>query len=96
VIPDPLRSQVRDAIARAWAAAVESGDLAALPEDAPRPSIDIERPAKPEHGDLSTNLAMKLAKPYRRGPLELATLLAAKLVRGSGPDGPIEATRQVR
>ena len=91
VIPDPLRSQVRDSIARAWAAAIESGDLPALPDDAPRPTIDIERPANPEHGDLSTNLAMKLAKPYRRGPLELATLLAAKLVRGSGPDGPIEA-----
>ncbi len=91
MIPDPLRTQVREAVERAWAAAVASGDLPPLPEDAARPTIDIERPAKPEHGDRSTNLAMKLARPYRRAPLELATLLAAKLVRGSGPDGPIEA-----
>ena len=33
---------------------------------------------------------MKLARPYRRAPLELATLLAAKLVRdGSAPDGDV-------
>jgi arginyl-tRNA synthetase len=91
VIPDPLRTQVRDAIERAWAAATSSGDLPALPVEAARPSIDIERPANPDHGDLSTNLAMKLARPYRRPPMELATLLAAKVVRASGPDGPIEA-----
>ncbi len=37
---------------------------------------------------------MKLARPYRRAPLELATLLAAKLVRDAGREGsdsPIEA-----
>jgi len=91
VIPDPLRTQVRESVARAWAAAVASGDLPALPEDAARPSIDIERPANPDHGDLATNLAMKLARPYRRGPQELATLLAAKIVRDSGAEGPVEA-----
>jgi arginyl-tRNA synthetase len=89
----PLRSQARAAIERAWAAAVESGAVPDLPE-ADRPTIDVARPAKPEHGDLATNLAMKLARPYRRAPLELATLLAAKLVRdaaGEGSDSPIEA-----
>ncbi|MFP5342033.1 MAG: arginine--tRNA ligase [Candidatus Limnocylindria bacterium] len=91
MIPAPLRSQVRAAVERAWRAAIEGGDLPALPGEAARPAIDVERPANPEHGDLSTNLAMKLARPYRRPPMELATLLAAKLVRGSGPDGPIEA-----
>ena len=30
---------------------------------------------------------MKLARPYRRAPLEIATLLAAKLVRDAGGDG---------
>jgi arginyl-tRNA synthetase len=91
VIPDPLRTQVRASIARAWAAAVASGDLPALSDDVARPAIEVERPADPAHGDLSTNLAMKLARPYRRPPLELATLLAAKIVRESGADGPIEA-----
>jgi arginyl-tRNA synthetase len=91
VIPAPLRTQVRAAVARAWAAAEASGDLPALPDDQARPAIEIERPANREHGDLSTNLAMKLARPYRRSPMELAVLLAAKIVRDSGADGPIEA-----
>ena len=43
VIPAPIRQQVRDAIERAWAAAVESGALPGLaPED--RPTIEVERP----------------------------------------------------
>jgi arginyl-tRNA synthetase len=84
VIPAPIRRQVRDAIEQAWAATIESGALPDLPADA-RPAIEVERPADPKHGDLATNLAMKLARPYRRAPIELATLLAAKLVRGGGP-----------
>jgi arginyl-tRNA synthetase len=94
VIPAPLRTQVRDAIARAWAAAIETGGLPPLPEDAARPAVEVEHPADPAHGDLATNLAMKLARPYRKPPLEIATLLAAKLVRDASADGsasPVEA-----
>ncbi len=99
MIPAPLRSQVRAALERAWAAAIESGALSPLPDDAPRPSIEVERPANPEHGDLASNLAMKLARPYQRSPLELATLLAAKLVRDAAETGsgsPIEAVEVAR
>jgi arginyl-tRNA synthetase len=93
VIPVPIRHQARAAIERAWEAAVASGGLPALPDDQPRPSIEIERPANPEHGDLASNLALKLARPYRKAPLEIATLLAAKLVRDAAthPDSPVEA-----
>ena len=94
MIPAPLRRQVRDAVERAWATAIETGALPALPDDAARSAVEVERPANPEHGDLATNLAMKLARPYRKPPLELATLLAAKLVRDAAADGarsPIEA-----
>ncbi|MBA2381854.1 MAG: arginine--tRNA ligase [Chloroflexi bacterium] len=70
----PVRSQVRTAIDRAWKRAVQAGDLPSTTES--RPSIDIERPAKPEHGDLAVNLAMKLARPYRKAPLEIARILA--------------------
>jgi arginyl-tRNA synthetase len=93
VIPPPLRTQVRHAIDRAWARAIDDGALSAL-DDENRPVIEVERPANPEHGDFSTNLAMKLARPYKRAPLEVATLLAAKLVRdGSAPgsSSPVEA-----
>jgi arginyl-tRNA synthetase len=94
VIPAPMRTQVHEALARAWDAAIESGALPALPDDASRPAIEVEHPADPSHGDLATNLAMKLARPYRKAPLEIATLLAAKLVRDASANptaSPVEA-----
>ena len=41
---------------------------------APGAAVDvhIERPKNPEHGDLSSNLAMQLAKQLRRNPREVA------------------------
>jgi arginyl-tRNA synthetase len=94
VIPEALRRQARAAIERAWDAAIASGALPPLPDGAARPAIEVEHPADPRHGDLATNLAMKLAKPYRKPPLEIATILAAKLVRdAAAPDStsPVEA-----
>jgi arginyl-tRNA synthetase len=35
--------------------------------------IHIERPKNPEHGDLSSNVAMQLSKKLRRNPREVAT-----------------------
>ena len=93
VIPPALRTQIRRAVQDAWERAIAEGALTTL-DDAARPVVEVERPAKPEHGDFATNLAMKLARPYRRAPLELATLLAAKMVRdGSAPaaTSPVEA-----
>jgi arginyl-tRNA synthetase len=86
VIPDPIRRQVHDAVTRAWDEAVRSGALPELAIDQ-RPAVEVERPADPVHGDLATNLAMKLARPYRRAPMEIATILAAKLVRDPGAEG---------
>ncbi len=37
----------------------------------------LERPADPEHGDYATTLALRLAKPLRRPPREIAEELAA-------------------
>lgn len=34
--------------------------------------VHLERPKNPEHGDLSTNIAMQLAKPLKRNPREVA------------------------
>ena len=93
MIPPPLRTQVRHAIDAAWTRAIDDGAFTPLDEES-RPTVEVERPAKAEHGDFATNLAMKLARPYRRPPLELATVLAAKLVRGgsaAGSSSPIEA-----
>ena len=81
----PIRTQVRDAVRRAWDAAVGHGSLAAPDGDGTPPAeVEIERPAKPEHGDLASNLAMKLARPYRRAPLDIARAIAAEIEAESG------------
>jgi arginyl-tRNA synthetase len=74
----PLRSRARSVLEAAWERATASG---ALPPVAAidRPEIEIERPANPEHGDLASNLAMKLARPCRMAPLRIAEALAAEL-----------------
>ncbi|MSQ80387.1 MAG: arginine--tRNA ligase [Candidatus Methylopumilus sp.] len=42
-------------------------------------SIQMDRPKSIEHGDFSTNLAMMLAKPMKKNPRELASLIIEKL-----------------
>ena len=90
--PAPIRTQVRLAIERAWAQAIESGALPALALPAPalpalaadaesRPDVQIERPADPLRGDFASNLAMKLARPCRMAPLSIASVLVAELQR---------------
>jgi arginyl-tRNA synthetase len=41
-------------------------------------SIQLDRPKSIEHGDFSSNLAMMLAKPLKKNPRELATLIIEK------------------
>jgi len=93
-IPVPIRSQVRHAVERAWQRAIERGALPALAGDAEPPTVDVERPANPEHGDLASNLAMKLARPYRRGPLDIARAvadeIAAESSEGRSPIASVE------
>ena len=91
--PDAIRSRARAAVERAWDAAVRTGLLPALPEDAARPAIGIERPTNPAFGDLATNLAMQLARPLRKPPLEIAEAIATAL--RDGPDGDLIASAEV-
>ncbi|MFC5473164.1 arginine--tRNA ligase [Paraherbaspirillum soli] len=45
-----------------------------------QPSVTLERPRDPSHGDVACNIAMQLAKPLKKNPRELAqTLVAAVL-----------------
>ena len=92
--PAPIRELVRAAVERAWSRAVEAGRLPAPASDE-RPAVEIERPANPEHGDFASNLAMKLARPYRRAPLEIARALADELAEGGDPDSPIATSDAV-
>ena len=74
----PLDERSTTCSERAWQAAESGGALPVVP-DAERPAIEVTRPADPAHGDLATNLALKLARPMRRSPLAIAEALAAAL-----------------
>lgn len=74
----PLRTEVREAVAAAWASVVAAGTVPPLP-DGETVTVEVDRPANPVHGDFATNLALRLAKPCRRAPLEIARALAAAL-----------------
>ncbi len=68
-----------DELSAAVLAAVEAS-LAAGEFAGPRPSeIVLERPKNREHGDYTTNIAMRLAKAAGRPPREIAELIAARL-----------------
>ncbi len=75
-----LRRLVLDAIDRAWSRAIEAGALPGLADEL-RPRVEVERPAEPEHGDFASNLAMRLARPYRMAPIAIASVLAAELAK---------------
>jgi arginyl-tRNA synthetase len=80
-----LRSTAQAAVLDAFQQAVESGALTAPESSLTVADIQVDRPAKPEHGDLSSNLALRLAKPQRKSPMEIAKAIAAAL-----PDnGPV-------
>ena len=91
--PAAVRARVRAAIGRAWAAAVAEGRLPAIEDPAAAPDVEVERPANPAFGDVATNLAMKLARPLRRSPLDIAEALAASLRQG--PDAGLFAAVDV-
>lgn len=86
VLPS-LRHQARQAVERAWVEAVRTEVLPPIAADADTPPVEIAIPANPEHGDLASNLAMKLARPLRRPPLAIAEALAAAL--RAQPGSPI-------
>jgi arginyl-tRNA synthetase len=86
----PLRTQTRRAVEDAWRRAIASGALpspeggqdrlgATGPGIAALPVVEIERPAKPEHGDFATSVALKLARPYRRSPMAIAQAIATEI-----------------
>ena len=69
-----------------------SNALAGMPElsDAARElSIDgsIERTRDPSHGDFASNVAMRLAKPARRPPRELAEKIVARIGKSDDIEG---------
>ncbi|HWC37025.1 MAG TPA: arginine--tRNA ligase [Acidimicrobiales bacterium] len=62
---------VRDVLADSVLAALADLEVEPLP-----PAVALERPARPEHGDWSTNVALTSAKAAGRSPRDLAAALA--------------------
>ncbi|HEX7543380.1 MAG TPA: arginine--tRNA ligase [Candidatus Limnocylindrales bacterium] len=82
-----LRSQVKQAIE-----AARQQIRAELPEpDEPLDvATDVERPADPTRGDFASTVALKLAKPLRRPPMQIAQAIAAHVATtATDPDSPI-------
>jgi arginyl-tRNA synthetase len=70
-----LKQQIQTLLAALVARLADSGELPLI--DAP--AFVVEPPRNPDHGDFSTNLAMVLAKPCRKPPLEVARMLVAAI-----------------
>jgi arginyl-tRNA synthetase len=94
--PGSLRARVREVVERAWVDAVTSGNLPALEDGVAPPAVEVDRPANPAFGDFATNLAMKLARPLRRSPLEIAEVLAGALRSAAASDGLIASVDVAR
>ena len=76
----PGAGPVRRALGRGSAAATHRA----------RAPVTIERPADPTCGDFASNIALRLAKPYRRAPLEIAGAIAAHVATtATDPASPI-------
>ena len=54
--------------------------LAETPDPA---QVVVERARDPQHGDFASNIAMRLAKPARKNPRELAQAIVAALPKNS-------------
>ncbi len=50
-----------------------------------KPTIALERPRDPSHGDAACNIAMQIAKPLRKNPRELAQAIVAAVEAQDSP-----------
>jgi arginyl-tRNA synthetase len=69
----------RDLVAAAFAAALARATKKNGWPGTESEPIDAEIPKDPTHGDYSTSVALRLAKPLRRDPREIATVIAAEV-----------------
>lgn len=70
-----IKADLARLIGSAVVSAQSAGDLPAFE----RPEIVVEQPRKPEHGDFATPIALQLARPARRAPLDIARILTRHL-----------------
>ncbi|HZV66685.1 MAG TPA: arginine--tRNA ligase [Telluria sp.] len=56
-----------------------------------QPSVVLERPRDPSHGDIACNIAMQLAKQLKTNPRELANRLVAALLADPAAKGLVDS-----
>lgn len=83
---DDARELMGQALASALQRAQRDGVIPAVPA----PEIRIQRPPSAEHGDYASNVALRLASAVRMPPLDVATLVAARVER-VGPIADVQA-----
>ncbi len=80
MIPN-ARDLVRDAVA---AGVLAASDAQGWGDPARAIAVEIERPADKAHGDYAANIAMRLAKPLKRPPLDIAKAIAERVPARDG------------
>lgn len=91
-----LRAAARHAVRAGLARAIDSGRLPDIPEA--RDAVpELSRPANPEHGDLASNIGLKLARPLRMAPLAIASAIAETMAgrQGHEPGGSVASAEAV-
>ena len=87
-----VRDRIAEIVRQALVATQSAGELPSMPVD----DIGVERPQNPEHGDFATSLPLKLARPMRMNPLQIAERLAARLPVGGKDCGLLESATVAR
>ena len=87
-----VRDRVADIVRQALIAAQSADELPPISVN----DFAIERPQNPEHGDFATSLPLKLARPMRMNPLQIAERLAARLPVGGQNGGFLESATVAR
>ena len=71
------KQEILNLLKNAIAPILEGSDLT--------PSILLERPRDPAHGDIACNIAMQIAKPLRKNPREIANAIVSNLQALNNP-----------
>lgn len=91
-----MTGTTRDAVAAALDAGLRSAAVEHgwdLPADV---AVAVERPGDPTHGDYATNIAMRLAKPLRLAPLQIAEAIGARVLAQRSDGDAIAAVEVAR
>lgn len=83
----------RDLVAAALRSAVDrAADDVGWPDEARAVPMSAEYPTDPAHGDIATSIALRLAKPVRKPPMEIAGAIRDRVTIG-GAIASVEAAK---